>query len=722
MDTPATKKLSTLLLLSVLLINAAILFAVIGDAPHTLILTMLGLGVSFVMRRPLPRNLRSFVYAATAVLIVTVLEDQFLPIDPHRFFLLPAHIYCPAVIFLGVGATFFDQRDTNLVAVLALALIATMLAGNTVVAVMYNPRFPVSEPLLRNFTLVYSVVVVLQMLTMLALLARIEAPRGARPARRRYSWRRRGIATLALLTAVVSVAGLRQAALAYERLMQQTFHHFFQRYMLRRGGWIVFDEKVDLRRTIPYRSRRDKRVVLRVVAEKEPGYLRGWAFTRYGRGQWLSGNKGEALAATETAGRLAHTVFRRTAPHAPKLPAPDAASETMQIYPAGNFRSQVLLAPGTGWRFELIADNLTNNADGVLRPREWDLGGAYTVTATDPRGRDRAYPAPRQPTAERREYLTVPGDLEALLQEVAGQVFSGPPRPADPGSSIREVVTYLQRHCRYELGVRYPPRQDPIAAFLTEQPRGHCELFATAAVLLLRTHGIPARYVTGFVCLEPHPSFSHWLARLRDAHAWVEAYSPRERRWLTVEPTPAAGVPGAGPVPSFFGAATDRFVLAWQRLLALVKRGYVAEVIAALAAEALQVVRWLLWHPIRGLMALALATLLVRHWWQRRRPEPDGLLSPSRRALRQVLTRIEKYTVAFGVERPASTTVREWSRAIQAAGKPVPGADVITGLLREYEQLRYRPQSPSAASVRSFEEKVRRQLPRRRRWPLKRSA
>ncbi len=97
---------------------------------------------------------------------------------------------------------------------------------------------------------------------------------------------------------------------------------------------------------------------------------------------------------------------------------------------------------------------------------------------------------------------------------------------------------------------------DPIEDFINSTPSvGHCEYFATALTLMLRSQGIPARMVNGYVSNEYDSSGQFYRVRHRDAHSWVEAYIPFEhlpesrpfgredvdwRRggWLRLDPTP----------------------------------------------------------------------------------------------------------------------------------------------------------------------------------------
>ena len=74
--------------------------------------------------------------------------------------------------------------------------------------------------------------------------------------------------------------------------------------------------------------------------------------------------------------------------------------------------------------------------------------------------------------------------------------------------------------------------------FLEESDTGYCVHFATAAAVLLRAAGIPARYVTGYLVdgVEGVPV----TVRGKDSHAWVEYWCPG-LGWLKLEPTPGNG-------------------------------------------------------------------------------------------------------------------------------------------------------------------------------------
>lgn len=98
---------------------------------------------------------------------------------------------------------------------------------------------------------------------------------------------------------------------------------------------------------------------------------------------------------------------------------------------------------------------------------------------------------------------------------------------------------------------------DPIEDFVANHRSGHCEYFASALVMMLRSQHIPARMVVGFRGGEYNALGDYYQVLQRHAHAWVEAYLPPEEAeselppeavrtplggWLRVDPTPGSDV------------------------------------------------------------------------------------------------------------------------------------------------------------------------------------
>lgn len=110
------------------------------------------------------------------------------------------------------------------------------------------------------------------------------------------------------------------------------------------------------------------------------------------------------------------------------------------------------------------------------------------------------------------------------------------------------VVNRLADTTVYDRNTSAPPAdRDYVDWFLNESRQGYCMHYATAATLLLRTAGIPARYVSGYVADVPHTG----EAEVTDhaAHAWVEIF--REGLgWMPLEVTPGYQGNAMGDIPA----------------------------------------------------------------------------------------------------------------------------------------------------------------------------
>lgn len=77
---------------------------------------------------------------------------------------------------------------------------------------------------------------------------------------------------------------------------------------------------------------------------------------------------------------------------------------------------------------------------------------------------------------------------------------------ADCSNDYEKVIAieeYLKNNYEYTLSPsRVPEGKDFVDWFLFEDKRGYCTYYATSMAVMLRSVGIPARYVEGFVMPE----------------------------------------------------------------------------------------------------------------------------------------------------------------------------------------------------------------------------
>jgi len=143
-------------------------------------------------------------------------------------------------------------------------------------------------------------------------------------------------------------------------------------------------------------------------------------------------------------------------------------------------------------------------------------------------------------------YLQLPIDSDPRIKDLASSIVaaSGATNIYD---SAEAIESHLQTSYGYTLEQKASGKQ-PLADFLFNVKEGHCEYFATAMAIMLRTQGIATRVVNGFQGGELNASTGFVISRQRDAHSWVEVFFPESNQWIAFDPTPPAGRSGVDEV------------------------------------------------------------------------------------------------------------------------------------------------------------------------------
>jgi hypothetical protein len=183
----------------------------------------------------------------------------------------------------------------------------------------------------------------------------------------------------------------------------------------------------------------------------------------------------------------------------------------------------------------------------------------------------------------------------------------------------------------------------PLSSFLGNERTGHCEYFATAAVLFLRSHGIPARMVLGYRGGTFNDVSRALEVKELNAHAWVELYAG-DGHWLRWDPTPVVPRLDVGlkaELQLYFNALKFWF----NRYVVHYNMSAQREVFSAVSLwrnRSFQPQpRWQLYLNAFGSTALLIALWWVLRWWRRRRQgrQRDWLPPYYRRFLRRLEAR-----------------------------------------------------------------------------------
>jgi transglutaminase-like putative cysteine protease len=315
-------------------------------------------------------------------------------------------------------------------------------------------------------------------------------------------------------------------------------------------------------------------------------------------------------------------------------------------------------------------------------------------------------------------YLALPPDLPPRIAALARQITQASQGPF--GKSVA-LEKYLQEHYRYTLDLHRDARYEPLEDFLFIERAGHCEYFASAMAVMLRTLGIPSRTVNGFYGGEWNPYGHYFAIRQGDAHTWVEVWLDGAG-WVTFDPTPAA--PGqaasAGALDSL-RQLLDTARLAWFKYVIEYDLGKQADALKQLrrAASKLElpgaIGRALSPHRRALFTGAGLLILFGALYLRRRRGRKrssDEKLPPRAAKAQHAFARAVRALERRGHGRAACETARELSRRVLAANDPAAapfselvdlyyavrfgGAKVPTAELERLARQVVRPRAPSA--------------------------
>jgi hypothetical protein len=283
--------------------------------------------------------------------------------------------------------------------------------------------------------------------------------------------------------------------------------------------------------------------------------------------------------------------------------------------------------------------------------------------------------------------------------------------PDDRFARARLLERQLRDSGRFQYSLEGQARDesvDPIEDFITNNPRGHCEYFATALVLMLRSQAVPARMVVGYKTDEWNNLGHFFQVRQLHAHTWVEAYlEPRHFRdrpeaadprfegasdaWLRLDPTPTGAPAQVNPLVDMIGKSFDWLNFLWANYVMEMDRPRQYEVVYDPLADAIREMVRRLGDPdwwrstvaniaaamgtgLRNLIiamavVLALFVLLVAYQVFRivlrrrlRRAGQAGRGTRNARTMIEFYRRLEALLARLGLTRLPAQTQREFAR------------------------------------------------------------
>ena len=286
-----------------------------------------------------------------------------------------------------------------------------------------------------------------------------------------------------------------------------------------------FSNSVTLGQIGEIRMKREPVMHVRLFGEDKPVQLRwrGAALSRFTGRLWTANFKA-----------------RRLTPKKEMIPLVDAEQQRrpgkrltfeVQLRPTG---SETIFVPGIPEYLQIDTPSFYQTSAGSLFSSY--LGGR--VSRYTGYSFMEGLQAPGMPPGlEREEYTHLPGTTDPRIRALAHDWASA------AGPHTRDKALALSKRLResYKYSTQLLDREvsDPLAHFLFDRGKGHCEYFASALAVMLRSESIPSRVVTGFLGGDYNRISGWYVVRASDAHSWVEAYVDGEG-WITLDPTPAA--------------------------------------------------------------------------------------------------------------------------------------------------------------------------------------
>lgn len=416
-----------------------------------------------------------------------------------------------------------------------------------------------------------------------------------------------------------------------------------------------------------WQSNGGHQLALRVVSKTEPGYLRGKVFDEFNMDRWITTlprrtllpvfehGESSALSGSDHFYKIAHGF--------------SGSSLLMEVSPVDSETAGHCFSPLDTVAVRCRTRPISVDRSKIItRPSEYE-SISYSILTS---------PIPLHDHDEIEEnFLQISPSLDERVSRVADSLFTD---GMSSRKKIHAVSHFFQQNFKYKLGIDIPDNEDRLGYFLESRSAAHCEYFATATAILLRQGGVPTRYVTGYLTQERNEIDKSWVARRKDAHAWVEAYDKDSQRWVLVESTPTGGVP----IPSQTGRWQQRREAMshfFQAVQDQVKRGNFTK-------AAWLVVLPLLWIvAVFGILA-GLFVLMKRKLPKKREAviEFDEIHS----ALSHERVRMDKLLAKIGLHRFPSETTTQFADRIETDSRFDQAAQVSLWY-RTYSACRFRP-------------------------------
>jgi transglutaminase-like putative cysteine protease len=272
-------------------------------------------------------------------------------------------------------------------------------------------------------------------------------------------------------------------------------------------------------------------VQFNVVASQAPSYWRVRRYDIYNIWGWTASPSSDSVVESGAAQKAGST---------------PAAHNQLTYTVVDKLKTDVVLTAGklTQANVSVITHTFNNGSQtaaddetsSVTTPRLYKPDESYTVSVNvdSPTPAQLTAAGQQYPQSITSQYLQLPSEVPQSVRRIAQNTVRRAQTPYDKVIAIKNYLAQLN----YDVNGSSPPAGvDEVDNFLNVQKSGNCTNFATAAVVLLRSAGIPARLSTGYIPHTWDKTSGTFIVEARDYHAWPEVYFPGYG-WVEFEVTP----------------------------------------------------------------------------------------------------------------------------------------------------------------------------------------
>ncbi|WP_367019052.1 transglutaminaseTgpA domain-containing protein [Priestia koreensis] len=310
-----------------------------------------------------------------------------------------------------------------------------------------------------------------------------------------------------------------------------------------------------------------------------------------------------------------------------------------------------------------------------------------------------------------KRYTQLPKTLPKRVRDLAKEITAGETNRYDQVNKIKQYFEYNPySYDTQDVGIP-GKNQDYVDQFLFDTKRGYCDNFSTSTIVLLRSLGIPARWVKGYTAgdvVGEEGDRTLYQVTQNNAHSWVEVYFPGTG-WIPFEPTKSFSAPEEFSYNLTTTTGAEQNDTPAQRNLAALNKQKKQE--SKLAKEASATPQtdesntWnkkTIFYVILGMIMVLVASIVI--YLKRRRWLPLFLIRKYRHkrsknsmsnAYLALLKQLEKY----GLKRKPDQTLREYAKLVDQSF----GTNEMSRLTERYEYNVYRKDAQNAEWEKSIE-------------------